>query len=252
MVSNIGFVGYALAGKDTAAKLMQLEFAKDANIFKTYAFAEPLKTFISEVFEIDPVYLHDQRLKPFIFKRFFDRSELENRFIRAFLDLYMKYHESVFEDGLEDDDIIVDASYYFEQMLESLKDYKAKRNRFFNLFFYNEIGFELSYRELMQLIGTEFFRNKVDPNFWTIIAPKEDTFFTDVRFPNEANHILNHDGILVKVNNLKQMNSSKMGHISESFIDSLDTQFVINNSGDDMEQFVEEVERVVSLIKEST
>jgi hypothetical protein len=62
----------------------------------------------------------------------------------------------------------------------------------------------LSVRTLLQVIGTDCFRNKIDPNFWVYRAlnsikdsSDDIIIFTDVRFENEVDVIHNMGGMTI-------------------------------------------------------
>ena len=89
-------------------------------------------------------------------------------------------------------------------------------------------------RELMQIIGTDLFRNHFDENIWTnIIINKINIYnsyvISDVRFDNEAIAIKNQGGILIKIT--RSTSSSNLDlHISESGI-TTPIDFEILNDG---------------------
>ena len=74
--------------------------------------------------------------------------------------------------------------------------------------------FGMSYRELLQMVGTEGMRDTIDSDVWVkalfaefiedqpnpILPPEEPKWIvTDVRFPNEADAIKERGGYLIKV-----------------------------------------------------
>jgi hypothetical protein len=93
-------------------------------------------------------------------------------------------------------------------------------------------------RELMQIVGTDLFRNHFDENIWiNIVINKINKInsyvISDVRFDNEANAIKNEGGILIKINRTRTSSSSSFNsdlHISESGI-SIPIDFEILNDG---------------------
>lgn len=60
----------------------------------------------------------------------------------------------------------------------------------------------ISYRRIMQGIGTEIVRNKINPDFWLQIITNKDrnTIISDVRLPNEVNYVRDC-GVLIHVHN---------------------------------------------------
>jgi Deoxynucleotide monophosphate kinase len=93
----------------------------------------------------------------------------------------------------------------------------------------------ITYREMLQKLGTEFARDMIDPDFWVKwlevkIREVPDAikliFITDVRFDNEAMWIKQQGGIVVEVirdgdstlASLDQLHSSE-GGITHSLVD---------------------------------
>jgi hypothetical protein len=110
-------------------------------------------------------------------------------------------------------------------------------------------------REIMQEYG-QFYRT-IDYDFWVknlfrVIEDKEypNVIITDVRHINEADSVLEHGGVLIKVirNNAPQIHGEQ--HISETALDDyrkIDFT-VVNNFG--LKELEESAIEVVSFIKE--
>lgn len=138
--------------------------------------------------------------------------------------------------------------------------------------------FGITYRQLLQKVGTEAMRDTIDSDFWvkalfvdfhTPSLPDETTFIgdenkwiserspkwiiTDVRFPNEAKAIKDRGGILVRVDsNFINVENGKTTrtypefgeHISETALDDYkDWDFIIFNNGT-----IEDLEGCVKLL----
>lgn len=89
-------------------------------------------------------------------------------------------------------------------------------------------------RGLLQRLGTEVGRNMFGKNFWVDQAMKEarqyeKVVFTDVRFINEADTIINHGGKVIRIERpgFGPINN----HISETNMDGYSFSEVISNSG---------------------
>lgn len=90
-------------------------------------------------------------------------------------------------------------------------------------------------REIMQLVGTDLFRDHVDVNFWVRHMeiwidehPNENIVVSDVRFQNEANLIKKKGGILWSIERNTLLNDD---HKSETQkIDPVDN-ILFNNLG---------------------
>lgn len=110
-------------------------------------------------------------------------------------------------------------------------------------------------RKFMQLVGTDMFRNCLDKNIWVRLLeskivekiypgqveylnngsrwkPNKIYFITDVRFPNEAEAIKKHNGIVIRVNREQGISSAKDAwrkHESEIVMDEITPDYVWNN-----------------------
>lgn len=84
-------------------------------------------------------------------------------------------------------------------------------------------------RRILQIIGTEGFRECISDSFWLDIAPKENVIITDVRFPNEVQWVKDNGGVLVKVvRDNKKIEASD--HVSEQGVpDEACDQVVYNH-----------------------
>lgn len=102
----------------------------------------------------------------------------------------------------------------------------------------------LSIRQLMQRMGTELFRKKIDDVYWVrqtgkIIGTTDYDYYiiSDHRFPNEYNvidyacendRINEYSIITVRMLNNNVIKSSN--HISENLLDSVDSDITIDNT----------------------
>jgi len=104
----------------------------------------------------------------------------------------------------------------------------------------------LSPRQIFQMVGTDFIRNHIDPNFWLThfeywLDSQLSTsivIVSDVRFQNEADLIKNKGGVLVKINRSEEGvkpdddSTNTDSHISEVGVDSITgIDYLIQNSG---------------------
>ena len=110
-------------------------------------------------------------------------------------------------------------------------------------------------RLLLQLIGTDLFRNQLHPNTWVNASfanyLNNAWIFTDVRFPNELEAIKKRNGITIRINRGLVERTGKMiqepEHISETALDNAKFDYVIENDGT-IEELIEQVKKI--LIKE--
>lgn len=82
-------------------------------------------------------------------------------------------------------------------------------------------------RQVAQWFGTDFMRDRIDPDFWVKRAVSQlsddRVVFTDVRFPNEAMAIREAGGILVFVQCVgRESGTDETGHESEAWLPWLD------------------------------
>ena len=87
-------------------------------------------------------------------------------------------------------------------------------------------------RRLQQELGTDFFRNRIDNDFWIkCLGSMDNTIISDMRFPNEYTAIKEAGGFLVKIVGGHQNDPmSHDDHPSETALDHVEEwDFVINN-----------------------
>jgi hypothetical protein len=94
-------------------------------------------------------------------------------------------------------------------------------------------GKPMTVREVLQFVGTDLFRNQLDPDVWARSVfnqtYKEDVVIVaDCRFPNEA-RFGNLNGIVVKIN---RQSNTKDAHASETALDSYTAyNAIVDNNG---------------------
>jgi hypothetical protein len=98
-------------------------------------------------------------------------------------------------------------------------------------------------RYVMQRLGSEFGREMIAPDWWTLlwryrVGPHPLVVADDVRFPNEVEIIRGHGGVVWRVS---RPGHDSDGHVSESHISSIqvDAEFVNDGSIDDLVAAVE-------------
>jgi hypothetical protein len=92
----------------------------------------------------------------------------------------------------------------------------------------------LTYRELLQKVGTESFRDVIDPDIWVKALFAEynnrNWIITDVRFPNEADEIRRRGGVLVRIKR-DSKGSDFDQHTSETALNDYQCDAFIDNNG---------------------
>ena len=125
----------------------------------------------------------------------------------------------------------------------------------------------ITYREMLQYLGTDLLRNQLHENVWVnalmskykpiqyyqgksvdnkgiydvseadeLLAEIRPFYpnwiITDVRFPNEAQAIKDRNGIIIKIQrNQDEFESMKVKHISENVLDTYKFDYIIDNNG---------------------
>jgi len=119
---------------------------------------------------------------------------------------------------------------------------------------------QMTVREFLQKLGTDAMRDGLHENVWAnafwvdyIDQKPNDRFsnieypnwiITDVRFPNEAESVMDHGGILIRVNK----DGDTGNHPSETGLDDWEFEYTIDNNGT-IEDLIEEVEHILILEK---
>jgi dephospho-CoA kinase len=100
-------------------------------------------------------------------------------------------------------------------------------------------------RWIMQKVGTDIFRNQIDPDFWvkkmaeklnSLDNDSSKVVIDDVRFLNEASLVKQHGGVIVKIERALYscFQSDIVGnnqHVSETEMELIQPDFVIHNTG---------------------
>lgn len=88
--------------------------------------------------------------------------------------------------------------------------------------------------KLLQWLGTDYGR-AIDPDFWvkrTEVPVDMAAVVTDLRFPNEADHLKKLGFVLIKVNRPDRPIDRDPTHISETALDNYEGwDYIIDNTG---------------------
>lgn len=110
-----------------------------------------------------------------------------------------------------------------------------------------------TYRDALQLIGTDIFRNHFHINTWvnaTMVDYSEDKnwIITDVRFPNELVAIRQRKGLIIRITCDREAdNLLNTDHASETALDGYKIDYTVENNGT-IEELLAKLEEI--LIKE--
>lgn len=101
-------------------------------------------------------------------------------------------------------------------------------------------------RRIMQILGTDVVRAAYNDMWINVKMPEGNVMVTDVRFPNEANIVVDRGGKLVRIVNPRI--ESEDTHASEADADSIEVHHVVTNEGT-IEELHEKAKRLVEDIK---
>jgi hypothetical protein len=139
--------------------------------------------------------------------------------------------------------------------IETFKDdevFKGNPNRFIKKY---------TYRDLLQKIGTDCMRDIIHENVWVnalmvnYLPPHQSLdnkvemypnwIITDMRFPNELKAVKDRNGITIR---LQKGLDTNEGHLSETALDLVKFDYIINNNGS-IEDLIENVKEILILEK---
>lgn len=111
----------------------------------------------------------------------------------------------------------------------------------------------MSYREVMQIVGTDIFREMFDMEVWTKTAFRKDwsgydvVFFTDCRFPNEKRVTEQSGGTIIR---LERETGLEDEHLSETALDEEEFEYLYKNNGSftELKDFVRDTLRDLGLL----
>lgn len=88
----------------------------------------------------------------------------------------------------------------------------------------------ITWRQLLQQYGEKM--REIDPDYWVKALFKDFKYIpwliSDVRYVNEAEHIRNIGGIIIRIN--RNLEEQKDNHLSENDLDNYDFDYVIDNN----------------------
>lgn len=194
----IGITGPAGHGKDTVAKFLLNNLG---DLVVPYAYADPIKHIVHDCFRA-PLGPEDREQKEMV--QDFDYN------------LYRLYTHFMLNKPLQRQ--LFQKVCPAEQLLDTIKEHVDV---------IDEHTMRTSWRELYQLTGTEWGRQKVDLDLWINMAPKDHAIITDVRGQGdhpvnkntEALHVINNGGIMLEVVDPRKGKALCRDHSSEARID---------------------------------
>lgn len=197
----IGISGKIGSGKDTVAEMIKAESMRDTG-WEIKKFAGKLKEITGLITGINPALLEREDVK---------NTELPEAW--ATYELY---------DFMRPTGVIYPT--------KKLSEMAPRSNSQHSYTIHRKV---MTYRQFLQILGTEAGRDKIHTNIWVNALmsgyqPDMNWIITDVRFPNEAESVKANGGLLVRV----ERNSLTGNHPSETALDGYsDWDFIIQNHG---------------------
>lgn len=224
---NFGISGIAGSGKDTFAGMLLEELSKRGYTdYHRYHYAGPLKRFAQDVFGFSEYDVYNQVGKEIGFTLTYNKSYFRQRFEVALTELIPLSHQDV--------DTLDNLWYRFlevvaEQIVPNpvtvaivgwLNSEKAV------------LTFKTSPRIILQLLGTEFFRDSISESFWTDIAPRSNAVIADMRFVNELDYILSTGGVPIGIVGRDSDTTKSSQHASENVGPVINRcKYIVKNDG---------------------
>lgn len=227
----IGLSGQKASGKDLSANIIDYIVKlnirnanykdwllydiskKDKTINTVTHFANPLKEFISGLFDINIEFFNDRRFKDELYIKLYEHTKRlcigRDSFITK-------------EQAIENKYMIIDTE---------------KLNRLPLSYYMTLPNMCIKIRTLLQYIGTDIGRNMIDNNLWINLVVRKineisDKYklciIPDIRFYNEANIIKQLGGYVIKINRDIEENKKDI-HISENE-NNIKYDYEVNNN----------------------
>jgi len=112
-------------------------------------------------------------------------------------------------------------------------------------------------RELLQIIGTDCFRDKVHPDFWvklgqrninSLLFKHQNIVVSDCRFPNEVKAIESLGGTMVRIFRRNYRDDGDQ-HPSETALDNYPFEYIITAGDGEIQELYNNVEVVLDKIR---
>lgn len=208
---NFGISGIAGSGKDTLTAMLLEELHKRGHTeYYQYSFALPLKIFAKDVFGFSDYDVFDQEGKEKPFSQVYNLQSFKERFKQSLSNLTAV--------SLEQEEFFEDLWFRFRDVMIEQIPANPIANA---LAGWNDpnraiICFDSTPRIILQLLGTEFFRQSISESFWTDISPDQNVIISDMRFVNELDHILAIGGVPIGIVGRDSNTTASSGHASEN------------------------------------
>lgn len=218
MTQFLAISGRKQSGKDTVARYLQGKLYQDFNGYRSAIthFAEPLKNMIHDVFGVPSQLLYGTDE---------DKNTLTDiHWDNLPMNIRVAYSVSLDIEGHTTGDIPV---------------------------FIPKSG-AMTIREVLQVIGTDIFRNMIDYDVWAKSIFRKNwgnidlVIIPDCRFENEVKQVKDHGGFVMRINRNTGLTDT---HLSETALDNYMFDSVIDNNGDLSELYYKAYSEAVRLLR---
>lgn len=240
----IGIAGKAGSGKDTAAQVIDNNYAYYNGDFTITRFASGIYEVIDQWLEIPKSY-YNRDLKELLMPLFLTGARAPKNFTKLLPIIYNFVDRGDAKFDVKLSRCVTEVYNFFWNKVTFYPNYNFVSER------RNDDKFILvSPRELLQLMNK--FTELVDDSFWINIAASklkedENVIFADVRTEAEAEYIKRNGGILVYIER-EGINIPLSNHVSESYQSYLqknaDTIIINNGSLEDFKESVNDNETI--------
>lgn len=150
------------------------------------------------------------------------------------------------------------AKYLVSQFIK--KGYYAKQYAFADaLKAYCRVAFQMYTKDptLLQMVGTDIFRNKIDRDVWVDILSAQINeespaiaIVSDMRFKNEADFVNDCAGFTINITGRPTTTDRDNNHASEVELDNYEYDYVIDNSGTLLNLYIEANNIIADILSE--
>lgn len=199
----LGLSGLAGSGKDTAADAIIKQYPG----FNRYALAGPIKEVAEQWLGLTQGYMSRDIKESLV--AFDTSSELFDCLDMIIYEKFCELHPLI-------------TMKMSKKISQSIYDHVMKDSMYLNLKAtkLEEQILVTTPRRILQLIGTEGFRDNCSQDFWLEIAPRENCVITDIRFNNEAEWFSQYKGSLLLGVSRDMEVIKESNHKSEKGVDS--------------------------------
>lgn len=211
--------GKIKSGKNEAAKILQKYFEeKGLKVSQDY-FAKALKEYCRDDFQIFAKVMDD----------------------------YVEDLKKIIGDLTKSSEYLNDHSELFVPIFEKINELKIKEENWFeNKTFITRV--------ILQIVGTEIFKNHVDKNYWVNLmkdkcekSESQIILISDQRFPEECYDLTSSEYDIITIRLMRDPNKGKSIHESETALDDFECfNYKIDNRKNSLKSFEKQIKIVAN------